>query len=489
MEILTSARKTKLKTALLRNLAAEVLGIFHPVDVISVFILSDFLRPVLLHPVQDAICLELRQAEPADLQRKVTFRMYPCATEIRALNKSAIAHCKIYNTLLEVSRLRHKAGLPAFTRTTVCDAVKAIRNTHAWIEEATTAQSVQVTGQRLVRAFENFFARVAKGQTPGYPRFKSSKRYPGWGYKTYGDGWSLLEQKSKTNSKGKMKHGYSAVRISGVGNVQIRGAARFLGIPKTAEVIRKNEKWHLSVTVDVAHASIARQAGHASMAFDWGVNTLLTQVVGDPMTGTVEEVENPRWLKKQLTLIARVQRFIAEMETAAKKSSGKDKRFPVCHLLKNAYARRRSIHKRIAAQRHDFYHQLTAKLIEQFGLIVTEELAIKNMTKAPKPKEDPDQPGQYLPNGAAAKGGLNRSILDSAPGMLLAQLNYKASEADGRLQFIPTKKVKPTQRCHICGVTTKLTLKERQWTCTCGAHHQRDVNAPRTMLRYAYEGA
>jgi putative transposase len=451
-------------------------------------VLCDFMRELLLHPVQPAIALTLQMSEAPRLVRKATYRMYPNAAELVALAKAATAHCKIYNTLLETSRLRHKAGLPAFNRTSVCDAVKAIRNANGWIAERTTAQSVQVTGQRLVLAFANFFDRVAKGQTPGFPRFKSAKRYTGWGYKTYGDGWSLLGQKSKTNSTGHTKHGYSAVKLSGIGTVTLRGAARFIGVPKTAEVIRRGDKWYLSVSVDVAPESIARTSGPESMAFDWGLTTLLTVVVGDPMTGAVEEVRNPRWLKKQLEHIARVQQTIAALETAAKAKAGKDRRFPVCHLLRNAYARRRALHAKVACQRQDFYHQLTARLVARFGLIVTEELAVKNMTRAPKPKPDEEHPGQFLPNGAAAKAGLNRSILDAAPAALLAHLQTKAHEAGSKFQYVPTRQVKPTQRCHLCGAVTKLTLKDRQWTCACGAHHLRDVNAPRTMLRYALEG-
>lgn len=489
-------KNIKLKTAPLRNLVGEIWSVVESVEraeFVSPFVLCDFMHTMLIHPVQSPIALTVLAKETPDLQRKVTFRMYPNAGESKALYQTAVAHCKIYNTLLEVSRLRHKAGLPAFTRTTICDAVKTIRNTHAWIEASTTAQSAQVTGQRLVRAFDNFFKRVAKGETPGYPRFKSFKKYQGWGYKTYGDGWSLVDQKSKTNSKGHTKHGYSAVRLNGIGNVQIRGASRFIGVPKTADVVRKGDKWYLSVTVDVAPSNIVRISGSESMSFDWGLSTLLTMVVGDPMAGSVEEVENPRWLKKQLEAIARLQRDIATMEEAAKKASGKDKNYAVCHLLGNAYARRRSIHRRIASQRHDFYHQLTSRLVARFGLIVTEELAIANMTRSPKPRPELDlngvPTGHFLPNGASSKAGLDRSILDSAPGMLLAQLGCKALEAGGKFQYIPTQKVKPTQRCHICGKTTKLTLKDREWTCSCGAHHKRDENAPRTMLRYAFEGA
>ena len=460
---------------------------------LSVGVLCDFMRESLIYPKHPAINLTLAAGEPQDLQRKVSFRLYPNASELLALNKTATAHCKIYNTLLETSRLRYKAGLPAYTRTTVCEAVKAIRNAHPWIEASTTAQSAQVTGQRLVLAFKNFFDRVAKGQTPGYPRFKSYKKYPGWGYKTYGDGWSLLSQKSKTNAAGRTKYGYGAVRLTDIGNISIRGAARFLGIPKTAEIMRKGDKWYLSVTVNVTQQAIGRVGGNESMAFDWGLATLLTQVVGDPMTGAIKEVDNPRWLKNQIGAIAQVQKTISKLETAAKAKSGKDKHFPVCHQLKLAYARRRSIYGRVARQRGDFYHQLTAKLVGQYGLIVTEELAIKNMTKAPKAKPELDaqgnETGAFLPNGAAAKAGLNRSILDAAPAGLLAKLQYKALEAGTKFLFVPTRKVKPTQRCHQCGGTTKLTMDDRQWTCSCGVEHERDENAARTMIRYAFEGA
>lgn len=423
------------------------------------------------------------------VQRKATYRMYPNAAELAALERTRVAHCKVTNTLLETSRLRYKAGLPAYNRTSVCEAVKMIRGTHAWIAERTTAQSIQVTGQRVVRAFENFFRRVAQGETPGYPRFKSIKHFAGWGYKTHGDGWGLLQKHQKATGADKVRHAYGAVRLSGIGNVSIRGRARFEGAPKTAEVLFRGGKWFLSVTFNVDPVQVARTGGQATMAFDWGLTTLLTQVVGEPMIGEIKTVDNPRWLKSQLEKIIKVSQRISAMEDLAKKKSGQSAKFPVNGLLRAAYATRSSMHGKIARQRQDFYHQLTAKLVEQYGLIVTEELAVKNMTRAPKSKPDPAAPGQYLLNGAAAKGGLNRSILDAAPAGFIAKLACKAEEAGSRLQFVPTRKVKPTQRCHLCGETTKLTLADRRWTCACGAHHHRDENAPRTMLRYAFEGA
>ncbi len=44
---------------------------------------------------------------------------------------------------------------------------------------AVNAQSAQVTLKRLSLAFEAFFRRVKKGETPGFPRFKAYHRFSG----------------------------------------------------------------------------------------------------------------------------------------------------------------------------------------------------------------------------------------------------------------------------------------------------------------------
>ena len=176
------------------------------------------------------------------------------------------------------------------------------------------------------------------------------------------------------------------------------------------------------------------------------------------------------------------------LEEKAKKASGKDKRFPVNARLKKAYDRLRAIHGKIARQRQDFYHCLTAGMVRENAFIATEELSVANMSKAPKPKQNED--GSYAPNGAAAKAGLNRSILDAAPAGLLSKLRAKAEEAGSKFMEIPTRKVKPTQRCCCCGKLKKLSLDDREYHCeSCGSTRGRDENAARTILRYALFGA
>jgi putative transposase len=154
--------------------------------------------------------------------------------------------------------------------------------------------------------------------------------------------------------------------------------------------------------------------------------------------------------------------------------------------MKRLYAQSRALQSKAARQRHDFYHQLTAKLVARFAYLGSEELAVKNMVKRPKAKRD--ESGQAIPNGACRKAGLNRSIYDAAPSMLLSMLKTKAEEAGSDFVLANTRILKPTQRCHACGAIVSKTLADRTHHCACGIVCDRDENAARTILRWMTEG-
>lgn len=58
--------------------------------------------------------------------------------------------------------------------------------------------------------------------------------------------------------------------------------------------------------------------------------------------------------------------------------------------------------------------------------------------------------GNYLPNGAASKAGLNKSILDTSPCQFIQMVRVKAEEAGYKLKELETRKLKPSQRCAQC---------------------------------------
>jgi len=110
---------------------------------------------------------------------------------------------------------------------------------------------------------------------------------------------------------------------------------------------------------------------------------------------------------------------------------------------------------------------------------VVEDLKIARMVKRPKPRPNPD--GTYEPNGAAAKAGLNKTILDAGWGQLLQMLAYKAEDAGRELRVVNPRF--SSQRCARCGHTDKKNRHQATFHCTaCGHRDHADVNAARNIL-------
>jgi transposase len=56
---------------------------------------------------------------------------------------------------------------------------------------------LQVAIEDLARAFQAFFRRLKAGEEPGYPRFKSDKRWRSIGFKQYGNGFKVDDRRLK----------------------------------------------------------------------------------------------------------------------------------------------------------------------------------------------------------------------------------------------------------------------------------------------------
>jgi putative transposase len=341
------------------------------------------------------------------VNRKVTYKLYPSNEQKALLGNMFESHRKLYNTLLEQRIYAWKGNKKSLSFADQCKEITQLRKELEEYEKL-NAQSLQVTAKRLDRAFDAFFSRVENGQTPGFPRFKSYHRFSGWGYKTYADGWSIdTSQAKKVTKKQKTRGGF--VKISGVGKIRIRGMSRNGGTPKTMEVFKKGEDWFISVTYK---CTPEREPGEHIHAFDWGVENFLTIANEKEEISTVE---NPRFLKTESKKIEKLQKELS------KKKKGSNNR-------KKIRIRLGRLHRRIANKRLDFMHKTSCTIVESSKRLITETLTVKNMIKAPEAKKDPLS-GEYLPNGAARKAGLNRSILDTSPSQFLQMVRVKAEEA------------------------------------------------------------
>jgi putative transposase len=94
---------------------------------------------------------------------------------------------------------------------------------------------------------------------------------------------------------------------------------------------------------------------------------------------------------------------------------------------RRAVERVAEVHRRVRNRRKDTLHTLLRALVNDYDLIVHEDLGIKNLVRRPRPRLEPD--GSYASNGAGAKAGLNRSLNDAGWGELLAMIAFTAEGA------------------------------------------------------------
>src|SRR6266851_328235 len=118
--------------------------------------------------------------------------------------------------------------------------------------------------------------------------------------------------------------------------------------------------------------------------------------------------------------------------------------------------------------------------------MVFEDLQTKNLTKRPKARQD-EETGQYLPNGAAAKAGLNKSILDAGWSTFTEMVSVKAAWAGRTVILVdPFKTSQICSQCHREG--PHKDLAERVHRCGhCGVVLDRDTNAALNILRAAHQ--
>ena len=383
------------------------------------------------------------------VNRRVTYKLYPSASEDALMDKAHDLHRLLYNSSLRERCDAWRLNKKSISFADQCQSLTEIRRSELDDDiefRALNAQSLQVTLKRLDRAFESFFRRVKAGQTPGFPRFKSKRRFSGFGYKTHGDGFRFTPGPNWRNG---------TLRLSGIGTMMARGEARTPGKVVSADIMRKADGWFLSLVV--ACEPHRERTGDAVAGLDWGVTTYATLCTG-PME--FSDIENDRlWQQEQEGIKEKQREFSAALRGKRSKRATRARR-----LIAKRY-------RKLANKRKDRAHKLAAKLAAQHALIVTEQLTVKNMTASAAGTVE--EPGKNV----RQKAGLNREILDTAPSSFLSLLTTKAEEAGGKVILVDTRKYKPSQTCPVSGKVHKKRLDERSHTLPDGQVIGRDQAA------------
>ena len=376
------------------------------------------------------------------------FRLRPTARQHVALAACLGAHHELYNAALQERRdawAHSKARVNYGDQSAQLTEIRSARPDQAvW-----SFSSQQATLRRLNKAFAGFFRRVKRGEKPGYPRFKGTARFDSVEWPKDGDGARWLPDQRR-------------VYLQGIGQVKVHAHREVAGRVKTIQIKRQGRRWMLVLSCDDVPTSPLPVTGRRA-GIDMGIVSFAT-------TSDGEHIDNPRWARASADRLAAAQQRLTRAKT---RSNNRD-------LRRETVAAR---HRKIANQRKDFHHKQARELAARYDLIVVEDLKIANMLRRAKPVADPANPGQYLPNGARAKSGLNRSISDAGWGQFVSILRAKAEEA-GRA-WIEVDPRHTSDRCERCGHAARANrVTQAEFACQRCAHRApADEHAARNILR------
>ncbi len=371
--------------------------------------------------------------------------MIPLNTLGRSKKHRNLAGCLLY--LQERRDAYHMTGVSVFyeMQAEQLPDIKQLREEYQDIH----SQVQQDVLKRLDKAFAAFFRRVHNGETPGYPRFKGSDRYDSFTYPQ--GGYEIIGNR---------------LRLSKIGHVKIKVHRQIQGKIKTCTVKREGDQWYAVIIVeDEFDPTMTFHPSEEVVGIDLGVKSFAVLSDGS-------EIANPRYYRRAEAQIQEAHRTIHRRKKGSRRR----------HRAKKALS---GVFRKVGNRRRDFLHKASRKLVKQYGTLVFEDLQVENMTATPAPKKD--EQGKYLPNGAAAKGGLNKSILDAGWGAFVTITRHKAEEAGGTVVKVAPHDT--SQACSGCGNIVKKDLSVRWHACPhCGTALDRDHNAALNILhRYQNE--
>ncbi|MHB1533763.1 MAG: RNA-guided endonuclease InsQ/TnpB family protein [Acidimicrobiales bacterium] len=395
------------------------------------------------------------------MRRAFKFRLRPTKGQHLRLQACLDDHRELYNAALQERRDAYertvrrspgyfgadRAKMPVRygTQSAQLKQIRAARPEMArW-----SFSSQQATLRRLDKAFGAFFRRVKAGETPGYPRFRAAHRFDSVEWPADADGCRWKPEAGR-------------VYLQGVGDVKVSAHRLVEGRVKTIQVRREGRKWMLVLSCDDVATRPLEPTG-AVVGIDVGIASFATTSGG-------HHIDNPRWGRRA------AGKLDAAQQVLARKQRGSNNR----RAARQTVAAR---HRKVANQRRDFHHKTARALVADHDVIAVERLKITNMVRRAKRRPDPDIPGAFMPNGAAVKTGLNRSISDAGWAQFRSILAAKAEEAGRKMIGVDPRHT--SDRCEACGRAARENrVKQAVFRCVrCGHEAHADEHAARNILR------
>jgi putative transposase len=360
-------------------------------------------------------------------QTTYRYRLDPTAEQEIMLGRFAGARRFVWNWALNRKREHFRETGTSLGFSALCAELTILKQqpATAWLREI-DSQSLQQALRDLENAYQHFFRRVRKGEKKkGFPKFKSRKTDP-----------PRFRIPQRVTLEGLL------VSVPKIGLIRVVLHRPLEGLTKGATFKREAcGHWYISFVVEQQLAPKGDRPVVSHIGVDVGLKSIAVLSSG-------ETIDNPRWYRTQSRKLRRAQKALSR-KVKGSRNRGKA-RIVVARL-----------HQKTRNQRNDFLHKLSTDLIRHNDLVSIEDLNVRGL----------------------AKTKLAKSVLDAGWGMFRSMLTYKADRNDTHLMAIG-RFFASSKTCGACGlVNADLTLADREWTCACGVHHDRDLNAAHNIDR------
>ena len=354
------------------------------------------------------------------MKQRWTFRCYPTPEQEQHLAQTFGCARFVYNRFLAERTAAFQRGERMNYNQSSAALTSLKRDPDfVWLNEVSSVPTQQAL-RHLQTAFKNFFDKRT-----GYPSFKRK------------DGKQSAEY---TSSAFKFEVGNQRLLLAKIGPLKVKWSKHVPVDPTTVTVVRKpSGRYFVSLVVDVTPAPLPATGEYVGI--DFGISRLATLSTG-------ERVANPKYSNRYQRQLKRQQQALARKV----KGSNRYK----CQRQRVA-----RVHEKIANSRSDTAKKLAWSIVTRYDTICVEDLNLRGMVK---------------------NHSLARSLSDAGIGNAIRAIETKAA-MHGKTVIKIDRWFPSSKMCSACGtLQSSMPLSVRQWTCDCGATHDRDENAARNIL-------
>ena len=350
------------------------------------------------------------------MNKAYKFRLYPNKEQQEYLAKCFGCTRFIYNQML-ADKIEHYKKTGEMLNNTPAQYKKE----YPWLKEVDSLALANAQ-MNLQTAYNNFF----RDKKVGFPKFKSKHKSK----KSY----------TTNNQNGNIRIEQGKIKLPKIGWIKIKLHRQ---IPNTNKIKSctisqtPTGKYYISILTEYeCEIKPVEINPNNVIGLDMDMKNLFTDSQGN-------RAEYPRYFRQMQDKLAKEQRKLSHCQKGSKNRN--KQRLRVAKL-----------HEKVANQRKDFLHKLSNRIANDYDMVCIEDLNMKAMS-------------QCL--------NLGKSVSDNGWGMFTVFLDYKLADKGKFLSKID-KWFPSSKTCHVCGMVNKeLTLKDRNWICQCGTHHDRDWNS------------